>query len=311
MHFVTTPMRHLAAAAILLCTTASQAVEMPTLDDPQFAGWAQQANAEMEKFLRAQDSYFAMPAQGQPFPCEVPPELLSKIIGARLPGVPMSDEEKRAWARTTRDMPGMKPMEFVDVVVRPVQASCKDGKPDGRYAGWVEFTMVNSGLGNIIRTRFRKYIETDVGPEGRRPGLAIERQVQLDASTEWGDPAVAEMMRKNPPPKASSAMFIFNETLPGKDAGVRQLSLMRVSVTGPAGYDTITTSLMVPTGPKAWRMVSYNGRQKAYEATYRDGRPHGLQSNYAYRLPNGIQVPASSICWDHGEQIKTTQCNVD
>lgn len=303
-------MRPLAAAAFLLCATASHAVEMPQLDDPQFAAWGQQANAEMEKFLRAQDSYFAMPAQGQAFPCEVSPEVMGKIVGVRLPGVPMSDEEKKIWARTLRGTPGAKPMEYVDVVVRPVQASCKNGKPDGRYAGWVEFTMVNSGYGNIIRTRFRKYVEADVGPQGRLPGMSVERQMQVDSSTEWGDPAVAEMMRKNPAPKGTSAMFIYTETLPN-DAGTKQLSLMRVSVTGPAGYDTITTSMMVPTGPKAWRTVSYNGRQKAYEATYREGRPHGLQTNYAYRMPNGVQIPASTICWDNGEQLKTTQCNVD
>ncbi len=228
MQNVTRLAARLGLAALLLVGSAAHAVPMPAFEDPKLAEWARLANAEMERYLANPDGYFALPAQGSAT-CEVPPEVLSRIIGVRLPGVPMSEEERKIWARTLRGMPGMKPMEYADVVVRPMKADCRDGKPQGAWAGWVEFTMVNNAPGMVIRTRMRKYIEVTVGPDGQRTGPTMERMTQVSTSTEWADPATADLMRKNPAPTATSATFTYNE--PGPHEGTSKgLSLMRVFV---------------------------------------------------------------------------------
>lgn len=309
MQNVTRRAARLLLATLLLGSGAVQAVDMPTFEDPTFAEWARQANAEMERYLANPEGYFALPATGSAS-CDVPPDVLSRIIGVRLPGVPMSDEERKAWARTTRGMPGMKPMEYADVVVRPMKADCREGKPLGTWAGWVEFTMVNTGPGTVIRSRMRKYIEVAVAPDGQRNGAVMERMVQLGSSTEWADPATADLMRRNPLPSATSATFIFNE--PGQhEATNKGLTLTRVFVGGSHGGATVSTTVTVPTGPKRMKFVSYSGTQKAYEFSYKDGRSHGLQTMYPHRTGLGIDVPGSTICWEDGEQIKTTQCNAD
>ncbi len=310
MQNVTRLAARLGLAALLLGAAGAGAVPMPAFEDPRLAEWARLANAEMERYLANPEGYFALPAQGSAT-CDVPPEVLSRIIGVRLPGVPMSEEERKAWARTTRGMPGMKPMEYADVVVRPMKAECREGKPQGgAWAGWVEFTMVNNAPGMVIRTRMRKYIDVAVAPDGQRNGAAVERMVQLSHTTEWADPATADMMRKNPAPSATSATFIYNEPGP-HEATNKGLTLTRVVVGGAHGGAEVTTMVTLPTGPKRMRMVSYSGTQKAYEFSYKDGRSHGLQTMYPHRTGMGIDVPGSTICWENGEQIKTTQCNAD
>lgn len=307
MHHVTNRAAHLALAASLLAATAAHAVPMPAFDDPKLADWARQANAEMDRYLANPEAYFALPAQAAAT-CELPPEVMSRILGVRLPGVPMSDEEQRATARVLRGMSGMKPSENADVVVRPMKAECRDGKPAGTWAGWVEYTMVNNGPGMVIRTRMRKYLEAAVGPDGQRTGLALERQTQVSTSTDWADPATADLMRKNPPPASTTATFTFTE--PQGDM-VRSLTLSRVAVAGPHGGVDVSTTVTTPTGPQRLRQVTWNGTQKSAEFGMRNGRPHGLQTLYAHRNGMGLSIPGSTICWENGEQIKTTQCAAD
>ncbi|WBY02747.1 hypothetical protein PE066_04195 [Ramlibacter tataouinensis] len=309
MQNVTRRAARLTLAALLGAAAAAHAVPMPAFEDPKLAEWARLANAEMERYLANPQGYFAMPAQAGAS-CELPPEVLSRIIGVRLPGVAMSEEERKVWARTTRGMPGMKPMEYADVVVRPTKAECSDGKPAGSWAGWVEFTMVNNAPGMVIRTRMRKYIEVAVAPDGQRNGAVMERMTQISHTTDWADPATADLMRKNPGPSATSATFVYNE--PGQhEATNKGLTLSRVFVSGSHGGADVTTTVTLPIGPKHFKTVMYNGTQKANEFSYKDGRPHGLQVGYPYRTGMGIDVPASSICWENGEQIKTTQCNAN
>lgn len=309
MQNVTSRATRLFVAALLLGSGAAQAVTMPAFEDPTLAEWGRLANAEMERYLANPEGYFALPAAGSAT-CDVPPDVLGRIIGVRLPGVPMSDEERKAWARATRGMPGMKPMEYADVVVRPMKADCRDGKPAGAWAGWVEFTMVNNGPGMVIRTRMRKYIEVTVAADGQRTGPTMERMTQVSSSTEWADPATADLMRKNPPPTATSATFIYNE--PGPHEGTTKgLSLMRVAVGGSHGGADVSTTVTLPLGPQRIRQVTWNGTQKAVEYSIKNGRAHGLQTMHPHRTGMGIDVPGSTICWENGEQIKTTQCNAD
>jgi hypothetical protein len=293
--------------ALLLSSQAHAGVELPPLDDPQFVEWAGKATADLERYLADPKGTFAMPAEGKSFPCEVPPDVLSRIIGVRLPGVPPDEDLRKAMARATRGT-GMKPFEFTDVVVRPVEASCKDGKPAGVFKGWVEYTMVNTSATAIQRNRSRKYVETGFADNGERRGLVMERTISLESQTEWTDAAMADMMRKNPVkiPQSTMASFIYTQVNPDKSH--KGLTISHTAMEGDP--PSVSTLLMFPKGPGRWLMVSYDGKQKTMEIPFRNNRMHGPQVHYA-RMYRGIAIPASTVCYDEGEQIKTTNCDVE
>jgi hypothetical protein len=294
-------------AALAIATSARAGAELPPLDDPQFVEWAGKASADLERYLADPKGTFTMPAEGQSFPCAVSPDVMSRIIGVHLPGAAPDEDLRKALARATRGT-GMKPFEFTDIVVRPVQASCKEGKPAGMFKGWVEFTILNTTAMAVQRNRMRKYVETDFAENGERRGVVVERTITLEAQTEWTDPAMADMMRKNPVkvPTATTASFIYVQVNPDKSH--KGLTLSHTAMGGDA--PSVSTTLVLPKGPGRWLMVSYDGKQKTMEIPFRNNRMHGPQVHYA-RMYRGVAIPASTVCYDEGEQIKTTNCDVE
>ena len=293
-------------AALLLCNTARAGIDAPPVQDPQILDWAGKASAALDAYLANPQATFAMPAEGKSFPCEVPPEVMTRIVGVRLPGVAMEEPERKMWAKILRGQPGAKPMENSDVAIRLVQAECKDGKPAGTVKGWVEYTTTMPSAAYVSSHSWRKYFEASVGPDGTRQGPFAERMLMLRSSMTWSDPAMADLMAKNPSPEARTATFIY--TLPLPDKSIKGVTLTHVAVAGTP--PTATLAVMEPEGPGRWKMVSYNGKVKEWEVPMRNGRMHGKQIQYP-RTFSGVQIPGSMICWDDGEQIKTTQCDVD
>jgi hypothetical protein len=290
------------AVTLLLASAVAPAVEVPELEEP-FGGWARSAAAEMDRFIAGPGSMFAMPPASQAVRCEASPAALSAALGIRLPGVAVDAAEAKLWASIGRGMKdGSRPTEYVDVVIRPVKATCADGRIEGPFSAWVEYTMVNSGAGVEMRGRYLKHVETTL-VDGQRKGVTVERSLQLDTSMSFKDPAVAEMMRKNPPPKGQIAMFVWAE-----DDGAKSLHLMRQSMPPPMGVNLLTT-VNRPTGNGRWESVSYIARTKVYVTRTKSGKMHGLQEVLPHRT-QGVEVPASSTCYEDGEQIKTTQCDV-
>lgn len=284
------------------------AIDLPQVEDPQIAEWVRRGGEEIDRYLADPTGSFALPAQRQPWPCELSPEALGKVLGIRMPGVSPSEEERRAMAVASRNM-GMKegavkPVDYQDVQVWPVKAACVKGKLDGDVQAWVEYTMVNDSVAAVMRNRHRKFVQAQV-VQGE-PKVLLQKFVQLSQETRYADPAVDEMMRKRPT-RVETMSFI--ASTPG-DANPRSLQMTRTQVFGAAPITSLTTFVTRPLGGNRSEMVHYYNTIKAGVTPMKNGKPHGLAVRYPYST--GLwNVPGGQTCWDEGEEIKTTQCRVD
>lgn len=304
------PLHALACAAALSAAGATHAaLDLPQTDDAQINQWIRTAGAEVERALADPQGSFALPAEAKPWPCEVPPATLTQVFGTRIPGTPQSEDEKRAWADVARGTKDgfVKQTDHEDVRIWPVKAACANGKLDGEVQAWIEFTLVNDSTAMVMRTRFRKFVQVNM-VAGERKGLGASRSLQLSSETRWRDPATQDLMNRNPPPRADSLLAAMEWVEGPRQSKSAQVQYIHTG--GRAPMTTISTTVNRPLPGNRAEMLMYRGSVKIASTQFKNGRYHGLSIRYPYST-GLFNVPGGQTCYEDGEEVKTTQCNVD
>lgn len=70
-----------------------------------------------------------------------------------------------------------------------------------------------------------------------------------------------------------------------------------------------TTTLSQPTGPQSIESYNYHGDKLWTISRVKNLLQHGEQRSFPITM-NGHPIPGSVTCFEEGEEIKTTQCDV-
>jgi len=303
-------LRHTVAIVLAAATWQVQAIELPpTPTDPRVADTFEQARVV---YNRAESpGYMDMPADAKPWPCAVTELQLRRWVGYMALNDTDLDEKARKANVAAFRASGMSADELKttirDVRHAPLVATCKDGKLDGPLEFVLEYTRVLDMSVAIMETRTRARMVMQLA-NGEKVATApvTSNTLQLSSKSTYKDPAVEAMMQKTKPPQASMRMAIASAPL-NEDEGYSAVITETRTGSGPIEWMTV---LAQPTGPKRMETRTYRGSALWTIARIKNQRMHGEQKTFPTSF-NGVPVPGGSQCFEDGEQIKTTQCDVD
>jgi hypothetical protein len=274
----------------------------PTPSDPKLAAAFEEAKAFVTKAQNP--NYFEMPAAVQPWPCEVPDTQLRKLAWV-LNEDEMDAKTKLAFRKSAMNA-GMSSkdmqMSYRDATFAPLMAACKNGLLDGPLEFVVEYTrlMVSSASTMEIRMISRQSMTIAAG---ERVLQAPVLNAVLAASTKitYKDPATQAMMAKLkiPQSKSLSVSYVLPQT---ED----DFYVTTITDAGAQGYMTM---FQRPTGPNRSEMTLYMGSTLHTLTPMKNRLPHGEQ-RVAEQKYGTVIVPAKSTCYEDGEIILTTKCDV-
>lgn len=286
---------------------------LPRFPEPAYAALLNQVNAEYRRWLADPARYLgAVPEQEAPWPCAVPAAERS-----RLAGIPDANDPKFATSHIRMERAlGLKRGTYKPPVIEGAQVHLrKGGCAQGRLQGEVEllavYTLVQSGQGQETRSRVRRLTRF---------------------AAEAGKPAGTIFVAHLPGPQAHTPGLLLKIkrlegtfTLSERGAGKAKGPLVEIHYSG-----TETPSPLVGTQADAmqfvgrglplkddrWVYVNYYGTTKVMEAHYKGDQRHGRTINHAYELKTSsskepLRIPASEICFDHDEKIKSATCDID
>jgi len=288
-------------SAYQLC--AAKAPELPPPpSDPKMADAFAQAKMQMEKAQAA--SYLEFPANPQPWPCEVTDLQLRKLAWV-LNDDEMDEKIKLAFRKSSMNA-GMSSkdmkMLYKDAVFAPLTAACKDGLLHGPLEFFVEYTRVMDMPSTTmeIRMRVRHSMTVAAGEQVLQTPI-FNAVMTAGTKSVYKDPAVQAAMAKIkiPETKTLTASYVLPLT-------VDDYYVVTITDMGAQGWMTI---LQRPTGPNRSEMTSYMGTALFSTQPMRNGLPHGEQRTMEQRY-GSVTVPAKSTCYEDGEIILTTQCDV-
>ncbi len=306
---MTKPHPSLLKLALALCTAASvQAADLPPPPaDAQLAKALVQAQALLEQ--ARSPGYLDMPQGAQPWPCPVT-ELELRRYAHVLSDDEQDDPDKKA-RNAAYSNAGMRSNDIKtsikDVRYAPIAASCKNGKLDGALEFVLESTRITDMPVVVIEMRSRSRIRLMLS--GGLPIMQApmsEATLELSDKTRYKDAATQAMMDKDP--SAASKTISASYTQP-VNADVGYSAVILDIQTGHSGHEWMTL-LNRPTGPKSMELSHYRGSQLWMRSHTKNGRSHGEHRTYP-AVFGGVTVPGSTQCYEDGEQIKTTQCNVN
>lgn len=295
--------------ALAACTTASvHAADLPpTPQDPQLAAAFVQAQALLEK--SGSGGYLDLPDNAKPWPCAVTELQLRKYAYA-LSDNEQDEKTRKLMGNIYRDA-GMNRKDLKttirDARHAPVYAACKDGKLDGPLEFIIEYTRSIDMPTAISETRSRSHIRLTVSagePLTETPYTVTT--LQLSNKTSYKDPAIQTMMEKHKPPETTVITASYTQPV-NPDAGYSAIIIE--TRTGLFTREWMTM-LNRPTAPKRMENNTYRGASLWMVSHTKNGRNHGEYRTYP-AIFNGVTVPGTSRCYEDGDEIKTTQCDVD
>jgi hypothetical protein len=305
------PRSHSLAAALLssLCLQV-QAIELPSIPtDTRVAAAFAQARAV---YSRAESpGYMDMPTDAKPWPCAVTELQLRRWIGyMALNDADLDDKARKANAAAFRAS-GMSADELKstvrDVRQAPLVASCKDGKLDGPLEFVLEYTRVLDMPVAIMETRTRTRITLQIAAGEQVMNAAVSvNSLQLSSKSTYKDPAVEAMMQKTKTPQVTMRMAVASLPLNDEEGYSAVITETRAG-SGPAEWMTVMSQ---PTGPKRMETRTYRGSALWTIARIKNQRMHGEQKSFPTTF-SGVPVPGGSQCFEDGELIKTTRCDVE
>lgn len=132
---------------------AAVALDFPNPPQPEAQALVKRFQADYAR-IKADPNYFKPPAAPMAMPCEVPQRDLYQPLGLFL-AIPEEAEKIRLSSRKMlRDM-GMdpdtaaKPMQYSNIRITPIKASCKGGKIDGEADFLVQFDTLMENINNV------------------------------------------------------------------------------------------------------------------------------------------------------------------
>jgi hypothetical protein len=286
---------------------------LPQLGDPVYAAMLERVNAEYRRWLANPDAYLVAPAQATPWPCAVPAEERDKLAGVPNPRDPKTlaayakQERAAGMKRGTIKPPGVE-----NAQVYLLKGACVKGKLQGEVELLAVYTSVIQVLDDETRIPIR--ILKRFNAQAGKPVGAIYTAL-LQGAQQRSKPSSINV-------KSLSATFSLDEVAPATTPPGRGVSISYSGTETPKpGFGTWTQVTQhvyqtVPLKGDRWKRVTYHGGTKINEANFKGDQLHGRSNSYAYEFKSAfskdpIRMPASEICYDHGEQIKSTACDVD
>ena len=296
--------------AFAACAAAPSvhAIDLPPApQDPQLATAFMQAQALLEK--SGSGAYMDMPGDPKPWPCSVTELQVRKLAYV------LSDDELDEKTRKTANIAyrsGGLGSNDIKTTVRevrfaPISANCKNGKLDGPLEFVIEFTRIIDMPTAINETRSRSRMHLMMsGGEAMVDAPQGVTTRQLSNKISFKDPAMDALVQKNKPPQ--STVILASYSLPSSgDAGYS--AVITETRTGLFTREW-TTMLIRPTAPKRMENSSFRGASLWMVTHSKNGRMHGEARTYPATF-GGVLVPGSMSCYEDGEEIKTTKCDVD
>ncbi|HJW24732.1 MAG TPA: hypothetical protein VJ576_07520 [Rhodocyclaceae bacterium] len=303
-------MHKLLTAAGLACWFSGvQAVTgLPTLDDPQLQEFLNILNTEYDQYLANPAEYFAKPATPSKWPCEVNPKFLNLIADTtNSDDIP---EMKKFYLNEARST-GADPVSLVfsNQTFYPIKASCKNGKLDGPVEFAVEYDMSIATAKMDMRSHRLKRVRA-VLKENAPVGPIISAISTLSSNTIYSDPATAEMMAKQKKSDIVSAGFVAHvPSIPIKSHSNR-VALSHVVVNGKLTRTAQTTRVADDGRVEENNYGTFGSTDhRDFTNRYKDGKRHGEFVRYP-GTSGSYPIPASKECWENGEKVLTTSCNV-
>jgi hypothetical protein len=274
----------------------------PPPSDPKLAAVFEEAKVLMAKAQTA--GYWEVPANAQPWPCEVPDLQLRKY--AYVLNDDEMDEKAKLASRKASLNAGMSSkdmkMSYRDPIFVPLVATCKNGLLDGPLEFFAEYTRVmDSTLATMeMRMRFR-YVMTVAAGQAVVQAPVLTTSMTVSTKNVYKDPAMQATMAKIKVPEIKSLTATSVMPVTADDYYFASITNM-----GAQGWMTM---LQRPTGPKRAEMTSYKGSSLLMVMPLKNSLPHGEQRMTEQKYGTVI-VPAKSTCYEDGEIILTTQCDV-
>jgi hypothetical protein len=298
----------LAAFIVTACAvTGVQAADLPTLQDAHAAAVLGKAEALLEK--AGTSGYLDMPEGGKPWPCPVTSLQLRKL-GNLLNDDERDDKTKKTMERMYNDA-GMKSSDLKssvkNVSYAPIVATCKDGKLDGELEFVMEATRVmEMPTATTESTSRTRYLFTMSAGKLVETAPSTQASTQVSMAMTYKDPKIQELVGKNRLPQIKSVTATYVEPVDKDTSYVAAITETRKGFFSKE----YVTSLMLPTGPKRMESRSYRGAELFTVMHWKNGKMHGESRTYPFTV-GGYSAPGSTVCYEDGEVIKTTNCQVD
>jgi hypothetical protein len=299
-------------APLLACTLLSPvwAIDLPPAPaDPQLNAAMNQARAAFEKI--STNGFMEMPRDNRAWPCTVSELQLRRWTGHMALADDEQDEKARKAAVKAYRASGMAAGELKttirDVRHVPIAANCKDNQLDGPLEFMIEYTrsIDTPTLRMESRTRTRMLLTVANGatlPAAAHPATSI----QLSQKNTFKDPATEAMMQKVKQPEIGMALAA--HVIPvSADTGYSAVITETRVGNGPREWMTVVSQ---PTGPQGMVSTSYRGSALWMVMRMKNSQMHGEMRTYPATF-SGVQVPGTTRCYEDGEEIKTTQCNIE
>lgn len=285
---------------------------LPQLGDPVYNAMLERVNAEYRRWLASPETYLVAPTQPAPWPCAIPAEERDKLAGVPNPRDPKilaiyaKQERAAGMKRGTLKPPGVEnPQVFV------LKGSCVKGKLQGEVELISTYTSVIPGRDDETRIPI-KILKRFDAQAGKPVGAVYTAMLQ--GAHQRSKPSSINV-------KSLAASFNLDDVtatvVPGRGVGISYSG----TETPKPGFGTWTQVTQyvyqnVPLKGDRWKRITYHGPTKINEANYKGEVQHGRSNSYAYEFKSAfskdpIRMPASELCYDNGEQIKSTACDVD
>lgn len=294
-------------AAVLSPAMAIDLPAPPT--EPQLQSALLQAKATFDQTSTA--GFMDMPKDARPWPCAVSELQLRRWTGyLALADNELDEKTRKTTIKALRGV-GMGTNEMhatiQDVRHAPIVASCKDDKLDGPLEFVIEYTRITDMATMRMETRTRARLKLTVAAGASVVSAAHgSATIQLAQKNTFKDPAMEAMMQKNRQPEMG--LTLASQVIPvTADNGYSAVITETRVGNGPREWMTMFTQ---PTGPTSLVTTSYRGSALWMVSRIKNGQRHGETRTYPANFA-GTMVPGSMQCYEDGEEIKTTQCDIE
>ncbi|MBP5856719.1 hypothetical protein KAJ83_06845 [Marivibrio halodurans] len=274
----------------------------PRFDDPAKAAIVQRFESDYQRFGRTPDR-IAVGAGAEVCPIEDRQRAYRWITGESL-------------ARIKKRMESVNNVTYVadldSIRIRMVSGTCEMLRTGGEVTFVADMSAVRrhgdaGGQRTALRLRESVFRVTGTMRDGERaavPFRTIESLVTtLMQRGESGEFEVYDGGEGKPDPMLVSPTGIYTYV----NDGAAPDSALKITFRRQPETNDFATYVEEPRGDGSVSGTNFNGAELRYTYGLKDGRLHGWYKIHSY-TENGYTVPASTICYQHGEKVKTTTC---
>lgn len=297
-----------AAVAALYSSTFCAAQELPTLSADPALTEAFSVVKQILPVVSAQ-GFTTPPDLAKPWPCAVT-ELQLRTYSGALSEQELDKQTQRSIQRALRDSTAAQKviMSYNNVSSWPIVASCVNGQLSGALDFVINYTQVMETAAIVTTTPYKVRVQTDAVPGDtfRTMNSPTTLTMSTDGGvTKYKDPAVQANMEKHKAPPTPT-LTITRRIAGTSVANMNSVAVIRMGTPPTATFNTLVVKAI---DEERNKISLYIGKDLFTDTPQRNRSKHGLERRYAIKMGN-VDVPGEDTCWEDGEQIKTTQCDV-